>query len=183
MDQMAQSEGQPGYLQFPVKLSLEDMIAYNRLCCKGQRSTWLMYYLLFIGCAFFVGMISCALHIGSNLDIAAFWLNLLGTLALYILVARFYSRIYYRTLWPESSHVRAEKMMTFSIDGLYTENKDSAGVVRWPLIKNIIRGKTAFYLMLDSRQGYVVPYKALPAGLTPDQFEQDLKIFRENFRE
>ena len=62
------------------------------------------------------------------------------------------------------------------------EHPLSVGTVKWPLVIEIIEGKDAVYVLIDTMLGYVFPYRCLPDGITPAEFCSLLRRYRGNSR-
>lgn len=178
-EQEQEQEQQAAYRQFPVKLNLDDMMACQRFIARDQKKLFITVYFIFAACALIVTALQEALgYKGALVSGATLWGNILATLLLVMVVNRFYRRIYARNTWPEDSYDLADRVMTFSVDGIHIEQSWAVHFFAWPLVKQILRDKRAFYLVLDKRHVLTVPYRCLPDGISPDLFMRDLERFR-----
>ena len=177
MDEIAKSQQHPGWT-LTFDLTVEELMRFNRMACRTARSGFISFVLLLV-CAYFAAEISIRGDSASGLTTEGFMLTIAVMAGLYVMASMLYSKIYYRNYWPEGSAVLAPRQMSITAEGVLLEQQYSSGRMQWPAITQIIPDETAIYLMMGKGNGLVIPYRVLPADVTPAGFIKVLRSFKE----
>lgn len=166
---------------FPVKLTVADLIAFNRVLCRKQPNRFILLFVI-LAASFFAAMLQVSLKIETVQSTWSILLYVVIICSAVILYSRLFSASVYQNIYKPDGFMLAEKLCTIAPDGVTFEHPLSVGTVKWPLVTEIIEEKDAAYVLIDTMLGYVFPYRCLPEGITPAEFCSLLRQYRRNSR-
>ena len=166
-------------LAFPVKLTVADLIAFNQVLQRKQPNRFILFFII-LAASFFTAMLELSLKMETVQSMWSILLFVVIICAAIILYGRLFSTSIYQNIYKPDGFTLAEKLCTVASDGVTFEHPLSVGTVKWPLVIEIIEGKDAVYVLIDTMLGYVFPYRCLPNGITPAEFCSLLRRYRRN---
>lgn len=178
MDEPTEVSQHPGWT-LNIALTITDIMLFDRAVWGYKAAARLVPRILLAGSVVFAVVAMEKLEYTSRYDTKVIGFTLLIAYAIYRLLWLFYDRIYYMNLYPEDSERLAPYEIRITKDGVSAEGKFSSSTVRWPGVKDILCQERAVYLVTKAGTGLILPYRFLPAGVTPKEFIRVLRSFKE----
>jgi hypothetical protein len=168
-------------LAFPVKLTVADLIAFNQVIYRKQPNRFMLLF-VFLAASFFAAMLEISLKMETVQSMWSVLLYVVIICGAVILYSHLFRTSMYQNIYKPDGFTLVEKLCTFAPDGMTFEHPLSLSTVKWPLVTEIIEGKDAVYVLIDTMLGYVFPHRCLPQGLTPAEFYSLLRRYHQNGR-
>lgn len=165
-------------LTFPIKLTVDDMALYNQIVCRRQPNSLITIVIIFASC-FLAASLLIALKIEDVKSVSSIFVFAAAILIGLKVFGRLFRTSMFQNLYRPDGFTLAEKLCTFAPDGMTFEHPHSLGTVKWPLVKEIIDGKDAVYILIDTMLGYIIPYRCLPPSVTPVEFTAMLRRYQQ----
>lgn len=163
--------------RFPVTLTIDDMIAFNRFICKFQPNRFLLFMVIVFS-SFFISAVLGVMKVESLKSIYSVYLYLGGFVLAYLSFSKLFQKPAYQNLYPQTGYTMADKVMSFYPEGLTIERDGIFSSIRWDQVIAIHEDRKSVYLMLDVMSGYIIPYRCLPDSMKPSEFLRRLREYK-----
>jgi hypothetical protein len=166
-------------LAFPVKLTVTDLIAFNQVIYRKQPNRFMLLFVI-LAASFFVAVLETSLKMETIQSMGSVLLYVIIVCGAVILYSHLFRTSMYQNAYKPDGFILGEKLCTFAPEGMTFEHPFSLSTVKWPLVTEIIEGKDAVYVMIDTVLGYVLPYRCLPDEITAAEFCSLLRRYRQS---